>query len=203
MSARTLLLALLAGTTAARASGLLTWNNGDTLNAKDLNANFSTLQDEITALQNRLHPVSAFRATLSNPVSVPNGVQTLGTFDHVEYDVGTEYSVQSATFTPAQSGIYVVSCEIYGFPPAPDAGFATGVFSATLYKNGFPTDANQLDADDVQVTSNLTTVSSRAVALVSLAAKDTLNCSFYQSTGAPVTVSSWQGRSSFSAARID
>src|SRR5579859_4313451 len=87
---------LIGGSTIAWAAMLHTWNNGDRLNADDLNGNFATLQSEIaalqqstTALQQVTHPASAFRAylTTTSGLNVPNDSQTPVQFNLVDYDL--------------------------------------------------------------------------------------------------------------------
>jgi len=65
---------LVGGGAIAWAAGLHTWANGDTLNATDLNGNFSNLQAQITALQTAPAPVVAINTTVSGGAG---GVQTV------------------------------------------------------------------------------------------------------------------------------
>jgi hypothetical protein len=199
---------LIGGSTLAWAAMLHTWNSGDPLKAVDLNGNFAALQSEIaalqqstTALQQVTHPASAFRAylTTTNGLNVPNQTQTPVQFNLVDYDLAHEYDPGTGKFTAANAGVYLVSCEFFGFA-AGDAG----VFSATLFKNGTGNDL-QVDADDVQNSSTTTSLTSRATVILNLKQGDYLMCSLYQSTGGDVTLgnSGFSQRTSFSAARLE
>jgi C1q domain len=206
---------LIGGSGLAWAAMLHTWNNGDPLKADDLNGNFAALQGEIAALQQSTaalqqsttglqqvtHPPSAFRAYLTTVggLNVGNGAQTPIQFNQVDYDLAHEYDPGSGKFTAANSGVYLVSCEFFGFA-AGDAG----VFSATLFRNGTGDDL-QVDADDVQNSSTTTSLTSHAMAVLNLKQGDYLICSLYQTTGGNITLgnSSFSQRTNFSAARLD
>jgi hypothetical protein len=189
---------LIGGSTIAWATMLHTWNAGDRLDAADLNGNFATLQAEIAALQQSTRPPSAFRALLSTQKMIPNGSQTSIAFDNVDYDLAREYDPSSGIFKPAHSGIYLLSCEAWG-----GAFGDAGVWSSTIYRNGFPANDYQIEADDVQNSSATTTLTSHAMAIVSLVQGDTLLCSLYQTTGGTVTIGNgFATRTTFSAARL-
>ena len=213
----------LGGGAVAWASGLVTWTSGQTLQAADLNNNFSYLQNQITgdggvqgeiaalqgeiagdagvegqitALQAQVHPASAFRAHLATPTTFPSGGTTV-LFDSVEFDLAGEYTSATGVFAPhlstGKTGVYLISCEVWGQP----AG--SGNWAASIYLNGTQIDAN----DDQLNTSALGTSSSRALTIVQLHPGDGVICNFFQTTGSvSAGGGTYASRNSFSAARL-
>jgi C1q domain len=175
---------LLGGGAIAYAAGLVTWSSGQTLQASDLNNNFSYLQGEIAALQGQAHPASAFRAELTNAVTIPNGVQapyTTVPFNSVVFDLQSEYDPSSGTFTPKNSGTYLVTCALW-YP-----GSSEGQYSAVISINGGG--GLFYDATDLQ-TPGLpnSLVRPESTSILSLAAGDRVSCAAFQSTGVSQTL---------------
>jgi hypothetical protein len=104
---------VLAGGAIAYANVPHTWNDGDTLDATDLNGNFADHEGRISKLEGSAaaNP-SAFRAHVSATVMVPNQPTGLTpvVFDQVDYDLGAEYNPSTGIFKAKQAGVYMTTC---------------------------------------------------------------------------------------------
>jgi hypothetical protein len=121
---------LLGGGAIAWAAGLHTWNNGDTLNASDLNGNFAQLQNEITSLPpindqsaSGYLRIGSIQICWGQATTAANGYTTV-TFPAPFLD--TSYSIQA---TAADAGKQVGS----GM-----TGAQTNTEAALQYVNGAP-----------------------------------------------------------------
>jgi hypothetical protein len=74
---------LTAGAIALAASPLHVWNSGDNLKSSDLNANFASLQSQITTANYAPRTPSAFRAELRNQNV---DVQNLSSYQTIKFD---------------------------------------------------------------------------------------------------------------------
>jgi hypothetical protein len=189
---------LLGGGAIAWAATLHTWNTGDTLQASDLNGNFAGLQGQLTTSAFAPRTPSAFHAWVtagSSTTSVANNGTNPVFFDHVEYDLATEYVSSTGTFVAASSGIYLFDCEI----DFQVASTGSNVWSAILYKNG-----TEVGGSDLYLSNSVSLSESTAVSrTVKLDATDTVTCGAYQNSGSSVPLALGEpARSSFSATRI-
>jgi hypothetical protein len=192
-------LALVVGGGAVAWAGTLhTWNQGDTLNASDLNANFSQLSTDLAAVQAQTHPASGFRALKTAAFSVPaGGTATTVVFETVVFDTASEYNAGNGTFTAKNAGVYFVECGIEYTATATD-----NVYGAYVYR------ANAGGTAEIAGEDRLTgsgSVGTRAAVstVVQLAAGDALTCRGYQNTGASVAMDvGVPARNSFSVARL-
>jgi hypothetical protein len=184
---------LLGGGAIAWAAGLHTWANGDTLNATDLNGNFTNLQGQITPPAFAPRTPSAFHAWVTVATSIPSGGATVA-FDHVEYDLGGEYNTATGAFVPKQAGIYLLTCQ-FEFDPTGSSDVA-----AVLYKNGAGAIGNEIGVSELVTAA--TNVSQGVSVTAQLAAGDSVTC--YASSGAsvPLQEPGFPSRNGFSAARL-
>lgn len=190
-----------------------TFMAGATLTAADLNENFAaldtdvaalqvsvadlepavtTLETSVTALQAAGHPKSAFKATRTTGMSIPTTAPTPITFDNEQFDLGNEYNPANGVFTVAAAGVYHLQC-------ASHLTSGTGVgslYSMIIVKNGA-----ELHAEDRQA-SSASYLSEVASTVAQLAAGDTINCAFFQTSGSAVSLTPGV-RTHFSAARVD
>jgi hypothetical protein len=179
----------------AYGAGLLTWADGQTLKAADLNGNFAYLQSEITALQNAAWPPSAFHALLVGTIAVPSGQSAPVVFDTLEFDLGGEYSIATGVFTPKHDGVYALDCGL----EALWTSTITGEFSLQVYRNG-----SEVMASDVANYESTQTASRPIVSgILKLQAGDSVSCAAFQTTGASQSLfAGASGRNTFSAARL-
>jgi hypothetical protein len=193
------LVVVVGGGAIAYAAGLVTWSNGQTLNASDLNTNFSYLQGQISAqastiavLQGQVHPPSAFQAQLTNATAIAPSVITPLVFNSVSFDLAREYDPTMGTFSPKQAGVYLVQCGTYFL------GVPGTVYNASISKNGV-----EVSGFDTQASSSSEMIDTATSGIVQLAAGDSLRCSTYQQSGTSQTIAnSRTDRDFFSAARL-
>lgn len=177
----------------AYATGLVTWSSGQTLQASDLNNNFSYIQGELAALQGQVHAASAFSAGLTSSTSIPNNSATTVLFDTVEFDLASEYNSSTGVFTPLQTGVYLVTCTI-SFP-----SIAASVSSVYIGVNA----QNALVADSPMVATSSSVA--EGTVIVHLTAGDSVKCEAYQDTGStqPLYICGGTGcRDKFGATRL-
>lgn len=186
---------VLGGATAAWAAGLHTWNTGDTLNATDLNNNFSALQSQITTSTLGTRTPSAFHAHLTQTTSVPASSSSTVLFDTADYDINSEYTAATGKFTAKNPGLYAVDCALFY-----TAQGTVGTWAVNINKNG------SVFAYGEQQSSTSTGdhggVSARATDIIQLAAGDTLTCNAYQVTSTAQNLDIDGTRNTFSATRI-
>ncbi len=164
---------------------------GDTLTATDLNGNFSNLSSQLAAVQGQVHAPSGFHAWLSNATTIQSNLPTTVAFNHVEFDLGTEYNATTGGFTPKQAGVYLIVCSFVFYPTV------TGVdYEASLFKNGGR--LALVNAVPAQVSG----AAPEVTLIVQLAANDTVLCSVQQDSGTAQPVSSSESLTQFSAARL-
>ncbi len=166
---------LLGGGAVAYAAGLVTWSSGQTLQASDLNGNFTYVQGEITALQAEVHPASAFHAWATASPQFASGSVTTVVFDHVEFDLGSEYDSTTGVFTAKNAGYYLVQCQLIFYNGSSSAAYEIGL---SIYDN--TTEVAEMswavpedDFPQPEITN-----------LVHVAAGDTLTCAVAQYSGA-------------------
>jgi hypothetical protein len=94
----------------------------------------------------------------------------------VVYDWASEYDPTSGLFSPKQSGLYLVDCEV-GFNSTAGAVFGLGIV-----RNGA-----ELAANDMQSGTN-NNINVPLHAVVQLSPGDDLYCSPYQTTGSTQTI---------------
>ena len=174
----------------AWAAGLHTWKQGDTLNAADLNGNFSALDARLTTVEGRVLPPSAFRATRTTAMSVPTSTSTPITFDSVLFDLGTEYSTTTGVFTPKNAGTYLITCE---------TDFLS--VGSSLWGAEVRDGAIELGATDIESAGAGMPMNPEVVAIVKLAAGDTVTCNAQQNTGTAQPLA-LRGRVTFGASRL-
>jgi hypothetical protein len=166
-------LAVLGGVRAVTwaASTLHTWATGDTLSATDLNGNFTALDQRVAALEAQAHPPSAFRAWLSTAgPTITNAAFTPISYDHVDFDLGSEYNHSTGIFSPAQAGIYLLNCGAWFVP------LATGTrFQVEIFVNGTAA-ANELSGDDVHSSAASLGLSTETTLMAKLAVGDQVTC---------------------------
>jgi hypothetical protein len=179
----------------ALAGPLHAWNQGDTLDATDLNGNFSNLQGQITTATFGTRPPSAFHASLQTATSLPSGTSTVIAFDSVEFDLAGEYDKTTGTFTATNKGVYSLHCGVEFRTPTTNSNWA-----AVMFKSG-----TQLAASDIDVQAGTSGLSTAVDGLYQLNAGDSITCAGFQNSGAsqPLYLSySTDWRNNFSAARI-
>jgi hypothetical protein len=155
------------------------------------NAN-GALDTRIAALETT---PSAFRAhQTTSTQSFTSGISTLVAFNTKDFDVGSEFSTTTGTFTPKSAGYYQVACHLeWGIT---SAGVYSGFFEADMNVNGVRIAANGFQSDGYYTMRV-------ASALLHLAANDAVTCWGYQSTGAAQTLGSGSGfANAFEAIRI-
>jgi hypothetical protein len=184
---------LFGGGAVAWAAGLHTWQQGDTLNASDLNGNFTTLQGSITDLQTKTHGPSAFRAGLTQTTSVMDQTVKAVAFDKVIFDQNSEYTATNGTFIPKQAGLYLVECQITF-----DTATAANQYAAFILKNTVGAAGQTIpnSTNGVVLPVNATTV-------LQLAAGDAITCAAFHNAGSlqPVELA-YPERNYFAATRI-
>lgn len=152
------------------------------------------LATQLATIQAEVHPASAFRAYLTAATSIPNQVQTRVIFDHVDFDLATEYDNTTGIFTPKQAGYYLVQC---GFEFV--GNNVVGDWNAAILRNGAEVTGTDLEA------SNGNGISPFVSAVAKLSASDSVTCSVEQISGAAqplFSTSTTNKRNSFSAARL-
>ena len=170
----------------------VSFKDGDTLTAAQLNQNFADLETRMKAVEATVHPISAFHAILSTAQSIPTTLRTTIAFDQVEFDLANEYNKTTGGFTATQAGVYAFSC---AFEIQADV---SGNFFAVIRKNG----VDVFGADwTVSATNG---ASPQCSGITKLAMGDTVTCAAYQSTGAPLplSIAADLSRNSFSGARL-
>jgi hypothetical protein len=188
---------LLGGGAVAYAAGLVTWTDGQTLKAADLNGNFTNLQAQITALQAEVHPASAFHASLSTATPIPNATGTLVVFNSVEYDLAQEYSETTGAFTPKNAGKYLLHCQVEFSTPL------TSDWAVSFQKNGVEMVSSDLTVAAASTAQSNGAMSPTVVGMYQLAAGDSVQCYAYQNTGAAQGLyTTAPARNNFSAARL-
>jgi hypothetical protein len=183
---------LLGGSAIAYAAGLVTWTDGQTLKAADLNANFSNLQGQITTQSLAPRTPSAFRAQLTMATTVSGEAVTPVALDSVLFDLGGEYNAATGVFTPKSTGVYEVTCSLEFFN-----GPSGNVYGAQIWDG-----SSELDGTDVQ--SSLTgEIRAIATTVAHLSAGDAVSCrSFATPTGSNALFAQDPTRNAFSAARL-
>lgn len=186
---------------------------GATLTAADLNENFAALDTDVTALKASVadldpavtaleasvtalqaagHPKSAFRAIRTTSQNIPTNTPTPITFDTEQFDVGNEGTPANGQFTAAAAGIYQVQCSSHL-----TSGTGAGpIYSMFVIKNGV-----EIQGEDRHASSG-SYLSIVASSLVQLAAGDVVNCAFFHTSGATVSLTPGT-RTHFSVARVD
>jgi hypothetical protein len=183
---------LIGGGAVAYAGGLVTWTDGQTLKAADLNGNFSALQAQIPT-------PSAFSVKLTgtSPLVVTSGAAIV--FTGVNFDLLTEYDTTTGAFVAKNAGTYMFTCSLYwrGNTGGTDPG-SSWVNETQLAVNGtgvISTFAPTALNDDVSVP--LTTV-------LSLKANDSVTCTATQSdSNTPGSLDIQMHSSDFSGVRIN
>ena len=179
----------------AFAAPLHVWATGDTLQATDLNGNFSNLQGQISTATFGTRTPSAFSAGLATAKSIPSGVATLVAFDTVYFDLASEYSTATGVFSPKAAGVYLVSCTVEFPNPGPGGPYDSEIFIRV--------NAGDALAADLPMTIGSAS-SPTGTVLVQLAAGDSVTCLAYQSTGAALALYTCGGgcRDRFGATRL-
>ncbi len=160
------------------------WNTGDTLQATDLNGNFSILQGQV-------HAPSAFRAELTAPATVPNAARTTVAFDHVLYDEESEFKAETGTFSPKQAGTYLVQCSLYF------TGTAGAIYATQIQRNGM--EISGFNAEGSVAGGGLSSATS---GVFPLEAGDSLVCDADQLSGSTQSTANIPDRNFFSAVRL-
>jgi hypothetical protein len=160
------------------------WNTGDTLQAADLNGNFSILQGQV-------HVPSGFRAELTTTATVPNAARTTVKFDHVLYDEESEFTAATGTFSPKQAGTYLVQCSLC-FNATASAVYGTQVQNNGMEISGFNAEASVAGEASSSATSGV----------FALEAGDSLICDADQLSGATQSIANIPDRNFFSAVRL-
>ena len=149
------------------------------------------LSTDIANLQSLTHAASAFHASTTSALSVPPSTITKVLFDSVEFDLASEYSASSGTFTAKQAGIYSVECRVsfVGSPPINEAAVISKNSSA-LAKSDLLVNASGGGVVEAHITTKL-------------AIGDALTCNAFQATGSaqPLDVDAL-GRNTFGATRL-
>ncbi|MFO0551344.1 MAG: hypothetical protein U0271_23340 [Polyangiaceae bacterium] len=189
------------------------FQSGQVLTANDLNANFTaldmavngldgrvtTVEGDVTDLDGRVGvleqpTVSAFKATRSIGLSVPSTTPTGIGYDIELFDKNGEYDPATGAFKPKQAGIYFIQCA--SFVTATQA--LPAILTTIIIRNNV-----ELFAVDHQSTAN-TYQGQVTSTITELAANDTVNCGFFHTASAPLTVDPGGGpRAHFLAFRID
>ena len=185
------MLVLCAGAVALAAGTLHSWSTGDTLQATDLNGNFTAVAGQITDLQSKTHTASAFRATLTSATAAQTAVFTPVLFDQVDFDLAGEYNATSGVFSPKEAGVYLIVCAVEYSPTV-----AGSLYGAAVFLNGARFGLTEINAS----TANGSTPEHTMVA--KLAANDAVKCETDQYTGAAAAVYSMGGLTHFEAARL-
>ena len=180
---------------ALAAPALHTWMQNDPLNATDLNANFSQLQNQITTPTYGQRTPSAFRAWTLMGTSIQNDNAQTVLFEQVDYDLAGEYSTSTGAFSPKQKGIYLVTCALEYAPTI------SGQYGAILEGgNGI---GGQLGVSEVQLTTAPIHVTPEYTSAIQLSAGDSITCAGAQSSGtAQPLLGGFTGRNMFSAVRL-
>ena len=144
-----------------------TWTAGEVLKSADLNSEFASLDARITTLETAAHPPSAFHAWMTMPTSVPDTGAPVAPliFDHVDYDLGGEYTSATGTLTPKNAGTYLVSCALYFA-----CSVTGGIYAPVVFQN-----ATQVSTGAVPGTQGLA-IQPQTAHQVRLAAGDTVAC---------------------------
>jgi C1q domain len=179
----------------AYADTLHTWATGDTLNASDLNGNFANLQSQITTPTFATRTPSGFHAYLSQATSVSTTGLTI-VFDHVDYDLASEYTAGTGTFTAQSAGIYVATCNLYYTPNG-----TPQVYELGIQKNGGSVISGATQSSTAAGDAGSIIV--QAAGAVQLAKGDLVTCATnqYSGTAQSLDVSS-SYRNTFSVTRI-
>jgi hypothetical protein len=182
-----------AAATVRAAVALTTFTAGTAIKAADVNANFTNLASAVNTLQQQVRPASSFHAWITAATSIPGGVVTKGVFDHVDYDLGSEYTASTGVFSPKQAGTYLVICQ---FDFLSTASTSTD-FDAVILNNG-----GQIGVTGTTLVTSR--IAETASVIVPLAAGDALTCAAYQTSATSQALNNipGQARSVFSAARL-
>jgi hypothetical protein len=150
-----------------------------------------TLAAQVAQLQSQSHPVSAFHAYLTVATSVASAGTPTVPFDTVEYDLASEYTIATGTFSPKQTGYYLLECSFFF------SSTASGEWAALIYRNGVQVGVGDVSGVAYPGVGPLSSV------MVKLAAGDSVKCLPYQGSGMlqPLYLG-LPGRNSFSAARL-
>jgi hypothetical protein len=169
---------LLVGGAVAYSSVPVTWTSGQALTAADLNSNFSTMAAQIADLQAKVHPASGVHAWLTKATTIPNAeTYTQVVFDHVEFDLGSEYSAVTGAFTAKQAGVYLIVCAFEYAPSVAGAGYGAAVF-----QNGARRELTEISASWTGGATPEHTM------VTQLAANDVITCETYQYSGAAASL---------------
>jgi len=185
-----------AASVAFAAPTLKVWKANDALTAADLNANFSALDGRLASLEAASPTKSAFLAHQTSAQDFPSGLGQTLILDSSDFDLGSEYSPTTGTFTTTTGGLYAVTCQL-----AWDASSSAELISVRIWVNqNTYTGIEQT----IRIGGDYATI--EAHGMIRLTKSDTLNCQGYQNSGG--TLSSYIGSSSersptrFSAIRL-
>ena len=167
-------LAVLAGGVAFAGPPTTEYADGSPLTAKALTDNFNYLQNQITTSTFAPRTPSAFRATLTNATTIQNTAYTPVTFNEVAYDLGSEYSAATGTFSPKQPGLYLLECGLSFLTTG--SGYE---YQASVLQNG-----NVVAVHDSESSANGYGMNFGLSTALQLASGDSITCEAYQATGA-------------------
>ncbi len=167
--------AVILGGVAYAGSPVPSFTSGEALTAANMNAlvnAINALQTSVAAVQAQTYPPSGFSANILAGLPYFPTNNTAIIFDNDNFDLAGEYSTSTGTFTPANTGTYLLTCTLYwrgqnlgGTEPGNAWYNVTHVQvnGADVITNGQPTTLN----DDVSV---------EATVLVGLNAGDAVTC---------------------------
>lgn len=145
----------------------------------------------------QVHPASAFKAVLTTATTILNNVgppYTRDKFDNALFDLASEYSAATGTFTAKNAGIYLITCSLFYTPIASTPAQA----SAVILVNGSATTTESTDLVGGAGGNSKPEVTS----IQNLAAGDAVTCASYQNTGGSQPLIIFNHYNSFSAARL-
>jgi C1q domain len=187
-------LAVLAGSMAvAHATYTTTWiATGQPVSANSLKTDLDDIQNRLIALEGQAHPASAFHAWATMSQQTPNASTVTVVFDHVEFDLGSEYNSTTGGFTAKNAGYYLVQCQVIWTNNA-------GSDNVVILKNGVEIGAQ----GGVFPVTGLEFPEPEITNLVHVLAGDTLTCGVSQYSGSPQSLFLGDPqRVTFSAARL-
>jgi hypothetical protein len=157
-----------------------------------LQTNVNGLQANVAPLVAASFPASAFRAKRTTALDIPSlGADVV--FNTVEFDLLNEYDEATGVFTPANDGLYLLTC---GFMFSAAGAF---VYSASLTRNG----PLEIDAVDVQASTANGGIAAKVTTAAQLLAGDQVRCRAYHAIGSPQPLHfSFPERQAFSATRL-
>jgi hypothetical protein len=160
--------------------------------AATANAAAGSLATTLSQLQAESHPTSGFHAwlTTNGPTLTPNSF-TKVVFDHVEFDLNSEYDKTTGLFTPKSDGEYLIDCGAWFIPSGAGQRYTLGVFGGTT----------ELSAQDLQSSSTVLGLSLNDSFITHLSAGEQVHCQV-GSTDSDQLNSSFPERNHFSAMRL-